>query len=270
MGIQDHQHHRGKQDQTPHKPHSTHWNSNLPPQKHTENHTQKASSHRHQTTASYATPPYPSVIPTNTRSPALHRLIRLWFRFGKEAPMEAQLNTNKWTFEAFWYQVLSQNRHGLFGIYPLHCLNLILNIYKPTCKWTTLLVSVLFFAYCFLGIWGKWRCHTRFIPFARFILYGVLHRCRWYDTEMHEGSGVATPMLKCLLLSWHPRQSTHAKSAQAWCLYQIHGSQPISLLICINNCANSRCSLGKMALPHPPRVHQSTTIGIVLQAASET
>ena len=36
-----------------------HWNSNLPPQKYTQNHTQKASSHRHQITASHATPPYP-------------------------------------------------------------------------------------------------------------------------------------------------------------------------------------------------------------------
>ena len=111
MGIQDHQHHREKQDQTPHKPDLSHRNRNLPPQKYTQNYTQKASSHRHQTTALHATPPYPSVIPTNTLSPALHRLIRLWFRFGKEAPTEVQLSTNQWTFETCWYQDRSVYTH---------------------------------------------------------------------------------------------------------------------------------------------------------------
>ena len=62
---------------------------------------------------------------------------------------------------------------------------------------------------------------------------------------MHEGSGVAAPRLYFLPLSWHPSQSTLAKPPQAWCLYQRHGCQSISELVCIDNCANSRCHWGK-------------------------
>ena len=80
---------------------------------------------------------------------------------------------------------LSHIRYGPFGIYPLHCHNWILNIYKFTCKWITLLVSGFFFFFFFflLLFWvygGSGVATPDSSFFARFILYDVLHRCRWY------------------------------------------------------------------------------------------